>query len=145
MKIISFFKISNQEKLLFFEALFLIAIARVAVRFYPFKRLAGILGEHSKEVPEHELSIEEKRYFRKFSRAIERAAKVSFWRTVCYEKALTAKMMFKRRGIDSTIYIGMMRKEEDNKLEGHAWIRTGNIIVTGQTDFSKYVIVGIFS
>ena len=145
MKILSFFRVSNQAKLLFLEAFVLIAVARIAVRFYPFKRIASILGDHSKELPEHALTLEEKRYFQQFSIAIGRAAQVAFWRTLCYEQALTAKMMLKRRNIDSTIYIGMMRKKEDNQLEGHAWLRTGNYIVTGKTDFSKYVIVGVFS
>ena len=145
MKLISFFKVSNRAKWLFFEALFLIALARVATKFYAFKRLLEILGTHSQETTKTPLSIEEKRHYYEYTKAINRAAKVSFWHTMCYEQAITAKLMLRRRKIPSTIYIGMHRKEENQKLEGHAWIRVQDFIVTGKTDFSKYVVVGVFS
>ena len=145
MKLTSFFKVSNRAKYLFLEALFLIALARIAIKFYSFQRLLEILGTHSTETPKELLTIEEKRHYYEYTKAINRAAKVSFWHTMCYEQAVTAKLMLRRRKIPSTIYIGMHRKEENQKLEGHAWLRVQDFIVTGKTDFTKYVVVGIFS
>lgn len=144
MKISSFFKVSHAERFMFFEALVFIAFARIAIRFYSFKKLMNYLGEPQKELPIEELNLEQRRYYRKIGKSIRRASKVAFWRTVCYEQAVTAKLMLRRRNIPSTIYIGMM-KEEQKGLEGHAWIRTGDYIVTGNTELEKYVIVGAFS
>lgn len=146
MKIISFFKVSNKDKFLFLEALFLIGLARLAIRFFSFKRLMSILGTPKTETPITGLTPQEQLRLRAFTKAINRASNVAFWHTMCYEQAVTAKIMLKRRRIISTIYIGMMKKtEEGNQLEGHAWIRTGDYMVTGKTDFSKFVVVGKFS
>ncbi len=144
MKIISFFKVSNKDRWLFFEAFLLIAVARIAIRFFSFKKLMTYLGEPQKELPITVLSAEEKRFHLQISRAIKRSARYSFWHTMCYEQALTAKLMLRRRNIDATIYIGMM-KNPTKGLEGHAWIRTGNYILTGNHQLEKYTIVGIFS
>lgn len=144
MKIISFFKISNKDRFLFFEAFLLIAIARILIRFFSFKKLMQYLGEPQKELPITVLSTEEKKFHLQISRAIKRAARYSFWHTMCYEQALTAKLMLKRRNINATIYIGMM-KNETNKLEGHAWIRAGDYILTGNHQLEQYTVVGVFS
>ena len=145
MKLASFFKVSNRAKWLFFEALCLIGLARIATKFYSFQRLLEILGTHSTKTTEEPLTIDEKRHYYEYTKAINRAARVSFWHTMCYEQALTAKLMLRRRKVPSTIYIGMHRKEENQELEGHAWLRVQDFIVTGNTDLSKYVVVGVFS
>lgn len=145
MKLLSFFKISNRAKLLFFEAFFLIALARIATKFYSFQRLLQILGTTHGETTKTPISIEEKRYYYEYTKAINRAAKIAWWHTMCYEQAITAKLMLRRRKVPCTIYIGMHRKEDNQKLEGHAWLRVHDFIVTGKTDFSKYVVVGVFS
>jgi hypothetical protein len=142
---ISFFKVSNRAKWLFFEALFFIAVARIATKFYSFQRLLQILGTPHTETSQTPLTVEEKRFFYQYTKAIDRASKVALWHTMCYEQALTAKLMLRRRKTPCTIYIGMSRKENDQKLEGHAWLRVQDFIVTGNTDFTKYVVVGVFS
>jgi hypothetical protein len=144
MKIISFFKTSNKDRLLFFEAFLLIAISRILIRFFSFKKLMQYLGEPQKELPITALSANEKKLFLQISKAIKRAARYSFWHTMCYEQALTAKLMLRRRKTNATIYIGMMKSEEKG-LEGHAWIRSGDYILTGDHQLAKYTIVGVFS
>ncbi len=123
MKLISFFKIAGLERRLFFEALVLIAFARIAIRFYSFQRLMKYLGKPQVETSIEELSMEERQHYRKISKAINRAAKVAFWKTVCYEKAVTAKLMLRRRKIPSTIYIGMMKEEKKDWKDTHGYAR----------------------
>lgn len=144
MKISSFFKASFKERILFFEALLLIAIARIAIRFFSFKKLLTYLGTPQIELPIEALSEAEQNSLKQIGKSIKRASRAAFWRTMCYEQAITAKLMLRRRKIDTTIYIGMMKSNEKG-LEGHAWIRSGDYIVTGNFELEKYVVVGFFS
>ncbi len=144
IKIRSFFKVSSKERLLFFEALLFIAIARIAIRFFSFKKLLNYLGTPQTELPVEMLTEADKLYLQKIGKAIRRASRVAFWKTLCYEQAITGKLMLRRRKIGTTIYIGMMKSEEKG-LEGHAWIRAGNYIVTGNIALEQYTIVGSFS
>ena len=144
MKIISFFKISGRDRWLFFEALLLIAIARIAIRFFSFKKLMNYLGTPQSELPNTELEEDERRYLHQIGKAVRRASKNSFWHTMCYEQALTTKLMLKRRNKNATIYIGM-RKNEEKGMEGHAWIRNGDYIITGNQELNTYTVVGAFS
>lgn len=140
----TFFKIPNRERWLFFEALLLIAVARLAIRFFSFKRLLNYLGTPQEATPSTPLAASDRKHFYQIGRAIKRSTKVAFWRTMCYEQAITAKLMLRRRSTKSTIYIGMMKSEEKG-MEGHAWIRTGDYIITGNHELEKYTVVGVFS
>ena len=47
----------------------------------------------------------------------------------CFVRALTARRILMKRGINSTIYMGVAL--EDGKMIAHAWSRCGQLYVTG--------------
>lgn len=63
--------------------------------------------------------------------AVEAATRTLRWRNVCLVQATAAKVMLRRRGLVSSLYLGasIPRRTE---LKAHAWLRSGEIMVTGQ-------------
>lgn len=62
--------------------------------------------------------------------AVRRCNKYTPWKTECYTQALTGKILLKRRHINSTLYIGLM-KDENACYKGHAWLKVNDFFVTG--------------
>jgi hypothetical protein len=75
-------------------------------------------------------------------RAIESASAHLPWRCKCLEQALAAKLMLRGRGISNTLYLAVAREVA---LDAHAWVRSGDLCVTGQADFDRYTIVARFA
>jgi len=51
------------------------------------------------------------------------------WKPRCYNRALTAKRILRKRGIETSMIVGFRKK--DNELDGHAWLTFNDQIVTG--------------
>ena len=119
------------------EAIAYLALARVAVRVLPFRRLAPRLGVAHAETPAepgpHPAS-------RRVAWALSAAARRAPWRTECLEQAIAAKAMLRRRGIASTLYLGVARE-----VAPHAWLRVGDVNVTGGSDVARYAVVASFA
>ncbi len=79
------------------------------------------------------------------SKAIKKASLYTPCRSKCFEQALTASAMLKKRKIPSTIYFGVSKNPEDiNQLKAHAWIRSGTTILTGAVGHKKFEVVAYF-
>lgn len=120
------------------EALACLALARVAVIALPFRMLAPRLGVRQAETPAiagpHPAS-------RRVAWAVAAAARRAPWRSECLEQAIAAKAMLRRRGIASTLYLGMAR----DPVTAHAWLRVGDLNVTGGRDVTRYAVVASFA
>ena len=62
----------------------------------------------------------------------------------CYNRALTARILLRKKGYSSTLYLGFKR-DEKNKLKGHAWLKCGTIMITGGRNHRQYTITAVFS
>jgi hypothetical protein len=51
-------------------------------------------------------------------------------RTACLGQALAARRLLQRRGIRSTLTLGL-RRQDDGGLGAHAWVRVGGQTITG--------------
>jgi hypothetical protein len=60
---------------------------------------------------------------------LERAAQHTCWRSMCLEKALAGRWMLRRRGIPSTMYVGMAK--HGGNFIAHAWLVGEGRTVTG--------------
>lgn len=120
------------------EAIAYLALARVAVIALPFRLIARRLGTRQAETPAvagvHPAS-------RHVAWAIAAASRRMPWRTECLEQAIAAKAMLRRRGIASTLYLGMLR----DPVAAHAWLRVGDLNVTGGQDVARYAVVASFA
>lgn len=120
------------------EALACLAVARAAVVFLPFRVVSRRLGVRMGETP---ATVEVSPVSREVNWGIGAAARRVPWRAKCLEQALAAKMMLRRRGVHSTLYLGVTR----GPTGAHAWVRVGGWNVTGGQDVSRYAVVASFA
>ena len=63
------------------------------------------------------------------------------WESACYTQALTAKILLDWYQIESTTYLGVWKDEAANTIKGHAWVKVGNLIITGRKGHKKYKVL----
>lgn len=81
---------------------------------------------------------------RRVSWAVRRASGLTPWPSVCLLQAITAKVLLRRRGIPSTLYLGATF-DESKSLLAHAWLRCGPLYVTGGPGHEHYGVVASFA
>jgi Transglutaminase-like superfamily len=120
------------------EAVAYLALARAGVVALPFRVLAQRLGVPHAETP---VATGPDLTSRRVAWAIAAAAKRVPWRSECLEQSIAAMAMLRRRGIASTLYLGMAR----DPVTAHAWLRVGDLNVTGGRDVGRYTVVASFA
>jgi hypothetical protein len=129
------------ERAAIVEAVLALAVARLGVRCLSFERLAPHLGRHMAETgPEAMASAQ---LARAIGSSVTAVAPWLPWRCLCLEQAIAAQLMLRRRGIASTLYLGVGRGEQ--ALEAHAWLRSGELILTGATGRERYAVVASYA
>ncbi len=131
---------SWRDRGLLVEAAAWLAVARLAILALPFRRIAPRLGRAMNESPASEPRLE---LGRRVGWAISVASRYAPWRTRCLEQAVAAKAMLRRRGVASTLYLGLARRDAGG--EAHAWLRCGETILTGGAEVSGYAVVAKFA
>ncbi len=123
----------------------MLGIARLLVLTIPFRWLAPSLGEPKRE-SDTEMAPGEIRMARIIGQAIRSAAGNTPWQSVCLPQAVAAQWMLKRRRIAATLYLGLARPGKDaDQLTAHAWLRCGQIILTGAPGHRKFTVVATFA
>ena len=129
---------------MFLEAFTLCGYARVALLIIPFKKLAPRLGRHKHETTK-EMDWNALEDLRKVKRAVNRASRLTPWKSKCFVQAIAGKIMLRKRGFPSTIYLGVCKdKEKGEGLKAHAWLRSGQFIVTGREGMMAFTVVATF-
>lgn len=136
---------TRAERLLLLEAFALLGIARLMVFALPFKWLAVSLGRHMNE-SDTQICASDLRRARMVGQAIRSAANHTPWESVCLAQAVAAQWMLKRRRIAGTLYLGVAKDEtKPEKLGAHAWLRCGDVILTGRESHRQFTVVATFS
>jgi hypothetical protein len=115
--------------------------------FLPFKKIVPLMGKVQKIQTDNldgNLPLNDNAVLKKINISILRGAHYSPWRAKCFEQALAAKMMLKRRGFKSIIYFGVYKNTDTNKLLAHAWLKSNSLVITGDGKLDNYTIVSSF-
>ncbi len=137
-----FVRLTRPDRRLLVEAWFLLGMARLAIALMPFRRLARRLGAEQNESP-GEISPDDLRQAMRTRWAVATASRHTIWRSNCFPQAIAAKYLLHRRGIDSTLYLGAGFRAH-TRLEAHAWLRCGSIVVTGAAGRGEFTPLGVF-
>ncbi len=134
-----FFKFNNDKKLSllcwYYSAVYRFQILHVDSN--KLHKKWGIEGEESATSE----SEETYRYCRTVSRLVSQICRKTSWESKCLVRAWTAQTLLKRMGIESTLYLGC--GYQDGKMVAHAWLRCGEMYVTGG-DGHQYAMVDKF-
>ena len=71
----------------------------------------------------------------KFVRSFAVASGIHFLRPNCLPRSLSLWRMLRRRGVDAVVRIGA--KMTQRRLDGHAWVEVGGIVVNDRPDVAK--------
>jgi hypothetical protein len=121
--------ISRGRKKLLWEALAALAIARMAMAFLPFRRIAAWLGTPGAESPAT-ATAEEIHMAQEIGWAVGALSRRVPWDGRCLAQALAATGMLRRRRLEGTVSFGA-RRGESAGFDAHAWLRFGSCMVTG--------------
>jgi hypothetical protein len=136
---------SRVERRLLLEAFVLLGVARLIVLILPFKWLAFSLGRHMNESGA-QISVSDVHHARIVGKAIRSAANYTPWESVCLHQAVAAQWMLRRRHIAATVYLGVAKDDKKpEKLIAHAWLRCGDVILTGAAGHRQFTVVSTFS
>jgi hypothetical protein len=133
-----FFKLSYSDKLLFLEACYFMLEAKLMIRLVPMKKYLPRLGILQSETSWKDPTACHPIIF-KVSQAILRNRKWMHLKNRCYPEAIAAKKMLRRRGLPSTLYIGVGKT--NGKITAHAWLRCGSFYVIGKREMDKFAVV----
>lgn len=133
------------ERLLVLEALFFVTVARLALFSVPFKRIVRFLGQ---EVPpgssaDTSVPASAANEVRLLGAAIDRVSRHTPWETACLAQAAAGKFMLRRRGLPSRLYLGT-RRDEQGRLQAHAWLETGGQFIVGGAGSHTFTPLGSF-
>ncbi len=137
-----FSRLRLRDQCLLLEAVFFTAVARAVLAVFPFRRIAPWLGTHmavTAETPDHRHG----EVVARIQRAIRTASNHTPWKVECLGQALAASVMLRLRRIDGTVYLGIA-KEGQHDVIAHAWLRSGQTIVTGASGRDRLSVVATF-
>jgi len=134
------------QRLILLEAACYLAAAQIAVHFLSFHWIAPRLGSLGEASIERSISQEQQREAQQVGWAVTALARYFPWDAKCLAQAVAGKWMLQRRGIPSTLYLGVERIHGGEKwLEAHAWLRCGTDIVTGEPQHERFKVLTAFT
>jgi hypothetical protein len=138
-----FLGLTPAHRRLLLEAAVWLGVARLAILTLPFRRIAPYLGRHMAQSP-HGLESQRQDLVERTSWAVQTASRHLPWECTCLAQAMAGKAMLKRRGVPSTLYLGLAKAGEA-QLQAHAWLRCGERILTGWQGMGEFAVIATFA
>jgi hypothetical protein len=132
--LLRFGQVDNRRRALLAEAVACLLAARLALVFIPFPRLARHLfvPPTDARVAAAQTATRQDQVQRaeEIGWAVTHAARYVPFKAVCLPQAMAARVMLKRRGVNSVMHFGAA-KGQDKPLDAHAWLDAAGVEVTG--------------
>jgi hypothetical protein len=144
-----FGQIDNRRRALLAEAVACLLAARLALIFIPFPRLAPRLGTFVPPTDPRALRArtqavdDQARLAEDIGWAVTRAARYLPFKAVCLPQAMAARVMLKRRRVESVMHFGAARGT-DKPLDAHAWLDAAGVEVTGYPVAKDFAEIACF-
>lgn len=136
---------SWRDRGLFLEAFARLVVAKLLVECVAFRRFAHRLGEAQTETP-RAIAPAQRAIAVDVSWAVQAVARHIRAGFVCLPQAMAAQAMLRRRGVATTLYLGVAPDRADRAtITAHAWLRAGDKIVTGETEAARHKALASFA
>ena len=136
--LLKFLRQTPQRRGLLLEAALGLTLARLALRFVPFRQLKPFFNRPVKGPQENGRQRESLR--KEVAWAIEKTAKFLPGETVCFPRGIVAQAMLRRRGVATILYYGVTTSN-GNGSTAHVWVQDGAQGVVGHRDIEAYHIL----
>jgi hypothetical protein len=141
--LIRFLRRPGPQRRLLVRAGLTLVVMRVATRL-PFTTLARVLGLRQGQTPE-EVRAETVARAAAVGWAIRAAASYLPWESTCLVRALAGAVLLRRSQIGGTLYLGVATETEAAEgMSAHAWLRCGELVLTGEAERARYTPVASF-
>ncbi|TRZ90242.1 lasso peptide biosynthesis B2 protein [bacterium] len=134
-----------QERALLLSAFFWLGVMRLALWLLPFHRVAARLGLTQIKT----FNTQPNAHGAEAARvgwAIKSTAARTPWPSTCLVQALAGMILLRRRKIAAALYLGVAKDENaPEHITAHAWLRSGDLFLTGESGREHYKAVAIFS
>ena len=121
------------------EAAGWLGLARLALLLLPFRRVAPYLGRQMAQSPAAPVDL-----LNRLAWAVATVSRHLPWDCFCLAQALAAKAMLQRRGVPSTLYLGLA-KDGESQLQAHAWLPCGEGILIGRQGMAGFTVIASFA
>jgi hypothetical protein len=125
------------------EALPALALASLAVKLAPFRRVAAWSSRPRGSGGPAAGAAADEAFLRKARWSVEAWAKRVPWRTVCFQKGLALHLMLRGRGIASVLHYGV-RKDSGAGLKAHVWVTVDGRAVIGGEEAPAFACLATF-
>jgi transglutaminase superfamily protein len=144
-----FVQVGHRRRALTAKAVAWLLLARLALIFVPFPRLARRFGTfvpptdartlqaRNRTSPAHAQHAED------IGWAVTRSARYVPFGAVCLPQAVAARVMLKRRGVASVLHFGAAQGKA-KPIDAHAWLDAASVEVTGYPVGEDFAKVGCF-
>ena len=134
---------SSLRRTLAWQAFWWLGWYRLLILTVGFRRFAWLQGWFMAETLRGAAPAE-RRLASEIGFAVRRMADHTPWQSACLPQALAAQRMCRRRGLGSTLYLGVAGSG-DAELEAHAWLRCGDAVLTGEDEMGDFVQVASYA
>lgn len=139
-----FFALSGADRLLLIEAFYWLGVMRVAIGLVPFRQTAAWLGLKEGAVAAAGEPAQAVRAER-IGWAVRAMARRTPWHSACLCQALAGAAMLRRRKLPLTLSLGVAKQSASlQDLSAHAWLRHGDLILTGAGGYEQFTVVSTF-
>ena len=130
-------KPATRRRVFLREAIFMLAVARLAVRFVPASRIFAWADRPPRRISRFAADEIDWVFW-----AIERISAKPWMNALCLPSALAAHAMLRRRGIASRVCLGVARNGQE--LAAHAWVEAGSSERPGGAEASGFTRLAEF-
>jgi hypothetical protein len=168
-RLVRFAQVGHRRRAVLIEAVAWLLVARLSLIFISFPRLARQLGTLVAPTDARALQAtsDDKRDLARIAEevgwAVTRAARHVPFNAVCLPQAMAARIMLKRRGVDSVLHFGARIGQnrigrdkigqdrsgqdkigQDKPIDAHAWLDAAGVEVTGYPVANTYAEIACF-
>ena len=141
-RVTKYLQYSPAMRALLAEAWLSLGLARLLLLTTEFKKIAPKLGKHMREVSAKG-DAAQTALAKDIGLAVRTMSYHTVWESKCFAQAIAAKRMLTRRGIQSTLYLGVA-KDDAGSLIAHAWITSCGLTLTGGRNAKRFTVVSVF-
>ncbi len=130
-------RITPDERSLIPGAIWQLLLARLQVSFTPSRVWMNRINRQNVRAVVAEEIFSCRDFCRTLAGVINGLSRRTPWRSTCLVKALAAHRMLARRGIKSTVHLGV-KKSDSKGLEAHAWLSVDGSVRIGGENMNEY-------
>ncbi len=142
--LLTYLHLPKSNRRLVWETLWELLSVELMVRVRPFKQYAHSLGKQGLELSPQTGDPQQVHAVKEIRWAVHAVTRRLPWKCRCLVQAIAGKRMLQRRGITSTLYLGVDHGGT-KWLEAHAWLRYGEVMVTGGPGHERFKIISTFT